>query len=346
MFRKIASSVVVAGAIAASTAMGASAQAIPAVGIITGGAQAAAATCEQIGKEPKAVAAAQANRLWLPIVVSASEAPNCPAVAVGASVLLDAETSAARELAMGPGDPSVWYLQDVASTLQTGSVISPTIEFGPVEKGAKPHGDMKLVGIWPGPIDDYAETPVNWKEYKVGEREARLNERPGELFMLVDEHALFNNKPRLRGSQPLALLCPQAVGRKWLVERLTFVPVPIDDGYATLVAHPLEQLPSVCPQMMAYTYMPSGPSHKYIPANVLQEIDKRIEEESYEYKRKLWVFPSPENLVPQPATVVWTATAIGSGVMIYAQVQRGGGFVGGGGGLLYFSSMTKPKAAE
>lgn len=336
-----------AGAVFAGIALPAFAQSFPATGII-GGAQAAAATCEQIGKEPKGVSATQAFSLWLPIVVGAEEAPYCPVLAAGSSALLDAETGAVRELSMG-SDLSVWYVQDVASTVQAGVPISPTGALGPFGPAEKPTGPLVLTSVYPGNLDDFEETPANWKEYKVGEREARMSQRKADrkedIYLTVDDHALFNNRPQVRGSQPLALLCPAAAGRTWKVLRVSYAASPFEDAFLTIIDHPADQLPSVCPQMKLYTYMPSGPSHRYVPAPLLAEIDKQIEEESYEYKRKLWVFPSPGNWVPQPATVVWTATAMGSGVMVYARVQRSGG-IGGGNAWLYFSPLLSPKASD
>lgn len=348
MFGKIVRGVF-AGAILAGVTLPANAQSFPATGTITGGAQAAAATCEKIGKEPKVIVAEQAQRIWMPIAVRPGDAPNCPVPAVESSVFLDAEAGSVRELSMSVGDPSIWYLQDVESMVQAGVPISPTGVIGPFGVDDKPTGPLVLTAVYPGNLDDFEETPANWKEYKVGEREARMSQRRADrkedIYLTVDDHALFNNRPQARGSQPLALLCPAAAGRTWKVLRVSYTASPFENVFLTIIDHPADQLPSVCPQMKAYTYMPSGPSHRYVPAPLLQEIDKQIEEESYEYKRKLWVFPSPKNLMPQPATVIWTATAMGGGVMVYAQVQRSGG-IGGGNSWLYFSPMTSPKASN
>lgn len=320
-------------------------QPLPAVGKIVGTSRQAEAACEPVGGTPTSRAATEgfvvAGQSWLPIVTTSDFCP--VGVEDGGMVLLDAETTDKRELVSLP-QPESWYVTNVASTLVT-NVISPTLDWGNVAReiatGSTPGATMALLGQWPlgspEPFDPQAnpDSPVNWKRYWDGERAARLDQI-NNFYITIDDMARLSTLPSVGSARYLFTLCQASIDRYWKIEWVgTFT---ASDGVMFMLSHPDDQLPSVCPHMEEYIFMAVSEIYKYLPRQQLDEIDKKIKEETTVYRRKLWVYPDLNNLTPQPANVVWTATALGGSYVIYARIS---GIAGGGGnGWLLFTPLT------
>lgn len=326
------------------------AQAVPVIGEFVSVSASQAPTCEILQSESNTTRSTLDHPLFLPLVFGGTEVsgPQCPVVAIGANMLLDAQVGDTfGEILFAPGSEA-WYTTDINTVLAPTSIYSPTIsqsDWLSITTGTlSDAGQLRIVGVWPVTFTQSLKQPQpipGAEDYLLGERlrETEMRMVRGELPNLwpVTSSTRFATVPDSSQSVSLATICPEAVGKTFYVQHEGTLPsLPPFPDWLVLVSHPQDQIPTVCPDIQPWVYMPGVDFWKLLPAADRQSIREQVDKDTRIYSRQLWGYPRVGDWTPQPAAARWTAITAGAAVHVYMQFSGG---IGGGSAWLVFAEQ-------